>query len=272
MFLGVPIISSTKQNPLDFATRREMLLEKYPNIIVLPLKDMRSDELWSKNLDSQISTPFGELSALLYGSRDSFIPYYKGKYTTTELITDTFYSGTEVRNQVSKEILSSSDFRAGVIHANYAQRPVTYPTVDIVAYNDKGQILLGKKPNETKYRFIGGFVDRTDKSCEDAAKREFSEETGGCEIGDLQYVSSGQINDWRYAGEEDGIMTTLFIGKFVFGSIQPSDDIESLHWLFPAEISNTDVMEEHSNLFLKLVSYMDEMEYSTEESGDKFIN
>ncbi len=256
MFLGVPVISNTRQNPLDFATRREMVLEKYPNIIVLPLKDMRSDELWSKNLDSQISIPFGELSALLYGSRDSFIPYYKGKYTTTELITDTFYSGTEVRSQVSKEILSSSDFRAGIIHANYAQRAVTYPTVDIVAYNDKGQILLAKKPNEDKYRFVGGFADRTDESYEDAASREFREKTGGCEISDLKYIASAKIDDWRYRKTESGIMTTLFLGKFIFGKIQPTDDIESLHWLYPSEITVSDIMNEHQPLFLKLISYI----------------
>lgn len=230
VFLGVPIISNTKRDPLDFATRKAMLQEYNSNLVVLPLNDQRSNEQWTKILDSQIRTPFGDLSALLYGSRESFIPCYSGKYKVTELTTDVFYSGTEIRKEVSREILSSEDFRAGVIHANYAQRPVTYPTVDVVAYNDKGQILLGKKPNENKYRFIGGFVDRTDKNWEQAAKREFSEETGGCEIDKLEYVSSSTINDWRYAKTESGIMTTLFAGKFIFGAIKPSDDITLLEW------------------------------------------
>jgi bifunctional NMN adenylyltransferase/nudix hydrolase len=253
IFLGVSVVGNTKSNPLDFASRKAMIQELYPKVVILPQKDQRSDEKWSQNLDAEIRTPFGEAPALLYGSRDSFIPHYKGKYPVVELTTDIFYSGTEVRRQVSREILGSEDFRAGVIHATYAQRPVTYPTVDVVAYNEKGQILLGKKPNEKLYRFIGGFVDRTDTNWEMAAKREFSEETGGCEIGDLIYLASGAIKDWRYAKSESGIMTTLFIGKFMWGAITPSDDIASLHWVYPRDINiETDVMIEHRELFVKI--------------------
>ncbi len=260
IFLGVPIISNTKSNPLDFATRKAMIQEMYPDVVILPQKDQRLNEIWSQNLDSQITIPFGELPTLLYGGRDSFIPYYSGKYQVTELSSDIFYSGTEIRKEVSKEILSSSDFRAGVIHATYAQRPVTYPTVDVVALNDKGQILLGKKPNEALYRFIGGFVDRTDKNWEQAAKREFAEETGSCEITDLKYVASSQINDWRYAKTDSGIMTTLFIGKFVYGSIQPSDDIASLHWINPFDINiEKDIMPEHQGLFGELLGYLEKI-------------
>lgn len=256
IFLGVPVVGNTTYNPLDYASRKEMLQEKYPKAVILPQKDQRSNELWSENLDSQIAIPFGDVSALLYGSRDSFIPYYTGKYTTTELTTDVFFSGREVRKQVSREILASEDFRAGVIHANYAQRPVTYPTVDVVAYNDKGQILLGKKANEKGYRFIGGFVDRTDNNWEHAAKREFSEETG-CEIGDLKYVTSSVIDDWRYSKSKSGIMTTLFCGKFIFGSITPSDDIEQLAWVYPKDINiENDIMSEHQDLFSDLIKFL----------------
>jgi len=255
IFLGVSVIPNTKSNPLDFATRKIMIQEQYPDIIILPLKDQRSNEKWSEILDSEIKIPFGNRTALLYGSRDSFIPYYSGKYSVTELVTDVFYSGTEARNKVSREILSSSDFRCGVIHATYAQFPITYPTVDVVAVNNKGQILLGKKPNENNYRFIGGFVDRTDANWENAAKREFSEETGGCEIDNLEYVASRQIKDWRYAKTECGIMTTLFVGTFIYGSIKPSDDIASLHWVYLKDIDvKKDVMEEHQELFVELIN------------------
>ena len=231
IFLGVSVISNTKNNPLDFATRKAMIQSKYPQVVILPLKDQRSNETWSQILDNEIKIPFGERTALLYGGRDSFIPHYVGKYPVTELTSDVYYSGTEVRKLVSREILESSDFRAGIIHANYAQRPVTYPTVDIVAYNDKGEVLLAKKPNDAKYRFIGGFVDREDETFDMAAKREFMEETGGCEIGDIRYVASAKINDWRYKKEESGIMTTLFVGKYLWGPIRPSDDISELAWI-----------------------------------------
>ncbi len=264
IFLGVPVIGNTKSNPLDYATREAMVKEIYPNVIVLPLKDQRSNEKWSNELDKLIQVPFGErsaLSAVLYGSRDSFIPYYKGKYPVIELTTDVIFSGTEVRKQVSKEIISTSDFRAGVIHATYAARPVTYPTVDVTCYNDKGQILMAKKPNEDKYRFIGGFVDRTDESWENAAKREFKEETGGsAEIDDLKYVASTAVKDWRYAKTESGIMTTLFIGKFLWGRIEPSDDIFSLHWLDPFTIKTDDIMPEHKGLFETLIKFLHKTE------------
>ena len=258
IFLGISVIPNTKSNPLDFATRKIMIQEQYPDVIILPQKDQRSNEKWSQLLDAEIKVPFGDRTALLYGSRDSFIPYYSGKYAVTELVTDVFYSGTEARNKVSREILASSDFRAGVIHATYAQRAVTYPTVDVVAMNEEGKILLGKKPNELKYRFIGGFVDRTDLNWESAAKREFAEETGGCEIDNLKYVSSRQIKDWRYAKTESGIMTTLFIGKFIFGAIQPSDDIASLHWIHMKDIDlERDIMLEHQEIYSDLVTFLD---------------
>ncbi len=256
VFLGIPVIENTRKNPLDYASREAMIRELYPSVIILPLKNMREDPDWSRSIDSMITMPFGDLSALLYGSRDSFIPSYKGKHKTVELTTDTFYSGTAVRAKVSKEILASKDFRSGVIHANFARRPVTYPTVDIVAINDEGQILLCKKPNETLLRFIGGFVDRSDKSYEHAAKREFSEETGGCEIDELKYVTSAQINDWRYEGEQDGIMTTLFIGKFIYGKIEASDDIETLNWVYPDKVNSASIMPEHRELFIKLKEYL----------------
>jgi len=269
IFLGVSVIPNTKNNPLDFATRRAMIQAAYPEAVVLPLKDKRSDTQWSQTLDAEIKVPFGDLSAVLYGSRDSFIPYYNGKYPIIEYTTDVFYSGTEVRKEVSRKILASEDFRAGVIHATYAARPVTYPTVDVTCYNDKGQILMAKKPNENNYRFIGGFVDRTDESWERAAKREFGEETGGnAVIEDLTYVTSGAVKDWRYAKTESGIMTTLFIGKFLWGRIEPSDDIASLHWVNPFDIELKDIMPEHQSLFESLIRFLHKTELITKNTGN----
>ena len=256
IFLGMSKKSSDKSSPLDFANRRAMIHEAYPNVIVLPQLDMRDDHKWSANLDAQISLPFGELSAVIYGSRDSFIPHYHGKYKVIEVLPKTPVNGTAERLAVSREVVPSVDFRKGIIYQTFTQRPVTYPTVDVVAYNDQGQILLAKKPNEVLYRFIGGFVDRTDTNWEHAAKREFMEESGGCEIGDLKYVASSKINDWRYAKSESGIMTTLFLGKFLWGNPTASDDIAVLEWEYPSNISSRDIMVEHRELYTKLVEFM----------------
>jgi bifunctional NMN adenylyltransferase/nudix hydrolase len=259
VFLGIPAGDAGKKNPLDYNTREAMIKALYPNVVCLPQKDNRSDEVWSDNLDHLIELTFGE-DAILYGSRDSFLPYYHGKHKTIELTPKPFLNGTEIRSKVANEVLPTADFRAGVIHARYAQRPITYPTVDVVAYNDKNQILLAKKANETKFRFVGGFVDRTDTNWEQAASREFREETGNCEIDELRYIASTQINDWRYNGSDNGIMTTLFLGKFIFGAIRPTDDIAVLEWVNPFELDvEKDIMEEHQFLYKKLLVTLDKM-------------
>lgn len=41
IFLGVPVISNTKSNPLDFATRKAMIQQLYPNVVILPQKDRK---------------------------------------------------------------------------------------------------------------------------------------------------------------------------------------------------------------------------------------
>lgn len=145
LFLGVSNSASDESDPMDFATRKIMVQELYPNIVILPLQDRRDDYIWSAELDRQISLTFGNNKALLYGSRDSFIPHYFGKHRCVELVTTTFYSGTEVRKEVSREILGSSDFRAGVIYSHFGQYPVAFPTVDIACLNSNGEVLFDDK-------------------------------------------------------------------------------------------------------------------------------
>lgn len=258
LFLGIPPVYRPESDPLDFATRKIMLQNDYQNIVILPLKDNRDDHKWSKNMDEQISLTFNGGKALLYGSRDSFIPHYHGVHQTVELITDTFYSGTQVRKELTREVLGSDDFRAGVIYGKADRYPTSYNTVDVACLNGNNQILLGKKPDENKWRFIGGYEDPTDCCKEQAAKREFGEETGSCEIGDLEYVCSQRVDDWRYRRSKDAIMTTLFVGKFIFGSPTPTDDIAELSWISIDKLmeSNLDemIMVEHVELMKKLLN------------------
>lgn len=280
LFLGVPRIKNTKRNPLDFASRKIMVQKNYPNIVILPLNDQRYNEKWSRELDGLVSVPFGEVPTLLYGSRDSFIPYYGGKYPTIELEPSVEYNGTDIRDELSKEIIDSPDFRAGIVHATYAQRACTFPTVDIVAYNDEGEILLAKKPNEKYWRFVGGFVDRDDVSYEAAAKREFREETGGnCVIGEPKYVLSHKVDDWRYAKEESGIMTTLFMAHRSFGMASPSDDIAEVAWVKVNKLSNyrgvrTMIMPEHREMMIAFIDkvYNDKLIENIGERLEEEVN
>ena len=239
---------------MDFITRKYMIEEQFgiSKLIIMPLSDNKSDEIWSKQLDSKIKEVFPLGSVTIYGSRDSFIPYYKGINKTLELQPDVFVSATDIRELASKKVISSPEFRAGIIYSVYNQFPVVYSTVDIAIIKDD-EILLGQKLGENEWRFIGGFVDNTDESDEAAAKRETLEETG-LEVSELEYVCSMPVNDWRYRGMKDrSIMTRFFKAKYIFGCPTPQDDINALKWFkLTPELENI-LVEEHKKLFKKLI-------------------
>ncbi len=234
LFLGVTRTSSTKKNPLDFETRKRMIQKHYPDITIIALPDFGDDKRWSLEMDKRIREIYPIGDVLMYGGRDSFIPYYKkggGLFDCKELDQYTFVSGTEVRKIVSEQVKESSDFRAGVIYQSYNQYPKVHPSIDIAPFNEDGtKVLLAKKPNEDGWRFIGGFAHPKDASYEDTAKRKFMDEAGQAEIGDIKYITSLRVDDWRYRSEEDKITTILFKCKFMFGRIEPSQEISELRW------------------------------------------
>lgn len=245
LFLGIGRAEGSPSNALDFINRKMMLQTEYPEMVILPQLDQKSDIVWSKNLDSQISLVFPDKKALLYGSRDSFIPHYFGRHKTVELQPSIQMSGTDIRNEVAKEPINSEDFRKGIIYNAAAQRDKVYPTVDVACYNDSGQLLMAKKPFEDKWRFVGGFVDTTDENWEMAARREFMEEAGGSSIHNLKYVVSHRVKDWRYRSEGSGIMTSLFLGKFGHGRAVGSDDIEEVKWFDVSDFTKLSNIEKH---------------------------
>ena len=254
LFIGVSPTLANKKHPMDFITRKYMIEEQFgiSKLTIMPLSDNKSNEIWSKQLDSKIKEVFPLGSVTIYGSRDSFIPYYFGVNKTLELQPDVFVSATDIREVASKKVISSSEFRAGIIYSVYNQFPVVYSTVDVaIIKND--EILLGQKLGETQWRFIGGFVDTTDESDEAAAKRETLEETS-LEVADLEYICSMQVEDWRYRGIKDrSIMTRFFKAKYIFGCPTPQDDINALKWFkLTPELENM-LVEEHKKLFKKLI-------------------
>ena len=246
--LGVSALRCSKNNPLDFQARKIMLESLEIVDQVHYIKDRSSDKNWSKALDEIVSTavPPGE-EITLYGSRDSFKDHYSGRYTVKELLQKTYISGSEVRRQAHLNVTDTRDFRKGVIWAVGNQYPTAYPTVDIAIVDEVNQrLLLGRKPGEEKYRFIGGFAE-PGASLEDSARREVREETG-LEVGDLEYLGSAPINDWRYRSEVDGIVTTLFKAQYSFGRPVPDDDIEELCWFDIDQLKKEEMMEIHWGL------------------------
>ena len=231
LFLGNSIIRNTTSNPLDYRARRAMIADKFPNVEIHYINDNPSDTAWSKSLDKQIGEQLLPLqSVTLYGSRDSFLKAYSGKYNVCELEATTFISGTEVRRRVCNNYPPTADYRAGMIAATAYRYPTAFQTVDIAVVNEKGEILLARKPDEKKWRFIGGFSDPRSVSLEDDAKREVIEEAS-IEVDDITYLGSTLIDDWRYRGEHDKIKTALFLAKYIYGKPEGADDIAEVKWL-----------------------------------------
>lgn len=257
LFLGNSVIRNTTTNPLDYRARRAMISEVFPNIEIGYINDHPSDKVWSKNLDRQIQDHLlPNQSVRLYGSRDSFLKSYEGKFPTCELESTTFISGTEVRRRVSNNYPPTADYRAGMIAATAYRFPTAFQTVDVAVLNSKNELLLGRKSDENRWRFIGGFSDPSSESLEQDARREVYEEAQ-IEIGDITYIGSTLIDDWRYRGEADKIKTALFYSRYVFGKPEGADDIAEVRWFSKEDYLNLDnVMEPHHILITMLDNYL----------------
>lgn len=252
---STPGILVTRRNPLDYHTRMLMIREAYPDISILPINDMPSDTDWSKSVDRRImEASDGNDSVTLYGSRDSFIPHYLGKFKIVELESSKSNSGTEIRERLSDDVRISEDFRLGVIYAAFHRHKCVYPTVDIVLYkaNEADEILLGRKASDPigLWRFPGGFVDpEKDKSFEDAALRELSEEVGNPEVCHPQFITSLLINDWRYKNELDKVFTTVFKVRYIFGIVEAGDDLDQVKWFPLNNATRNIIMPQHQPIF-----------------------
>lgn len=263
VFLGVSPAKGTKNNPLDYKSREQMLHESYPDLTIIPIKDVNNDEEWSKTLDDKIREIFAIGAVTLYGSRDGFIPHYRGQFPTVELQARFKVSGSEIRESLKDKSIADKNFRHGRISACFDKYPITFSTVDAAILDGNGNVLLARKKQDPKdkWRFIGGFIDaKTDLSAEEAVKREVMEETGSLGVGEPEYIGTAAIDDWRYRNEQDGIMTTLFAIPYIFGKPRASDDINELEWFNIEKLVKSEcyqMVEEHKVLFEKLNKFLE---------------
>lgn len=258
ILLGVVPLLGSRRNPFDFSTREQMIKSVYPDIMVLPLKDHPNDGEWSKNLDQLLRDTFPNQGFVLYGSRDSFLPYYTGELDTVALPKNGDFNASDLRKELADKVHVSEDFRAGIIYANYNRYDAVYPTVDIVVFkDDKKELLLGRKAIESQWRFIGGFTDPSDSSFEAAAIRELKEEAGDIEVQNIQYELSRLMDDWRFRQEADKIITTFFSADYVSGTVKANDDIEELNWFkmtdLPKMLEDGEIVSVHVPLVEHLV-------------------
>ena len=129
VFLGVAVGEHKEDQALGYATREKMIKGAYPDVVVQPLKDMADDQKWSEQIDNKIREVYHHGSVVLYGGRDSFIPYYKGKFKTENVgnIINVTESATKRREEIKREVRDSADFRAGIIYHAANSYPNAFP-------------------------------------------------------------------------------------------------------------------------------------------------
>lgn len=258
--LGLSRARVTTANPLDFESRKRMILDTFRvdahRISVFYINDEPSDDVWSARLDGLIEGGVSTAQkVVLYGGRDSFVARYKGAFKTEILEPDVFASGTELRKGISREVRGTEDFRAGVIWATANGYPRVYPTVDIAVYRGGYKAdaempasvlewLVVRKSGESGWRFPGGFAQPSDGTWEQSARRELMEETG-VEASVFRYAGSLRVDDWRYRNEDDKIVTTLFVAEYMFGGPKPSDDVAEARWASDVSLDAQSIVAEH---------------------------
>jgi bifunctional NMN adenylyltransferase/nudix hydrolase len=241
---------------------------------VQPLQDKKTDLAWSRELDARIDDAVGGIPAkvTLYGSRDSFAPYYGGKHKVVELDIEVppTLNATDIRERLTSEVVASEDFRAGQVY-NVGQRyPQCIPTVDVaivhhmqeevgrvhdeIDYSTCTELLLGRKPEETSWRFIGGHAETGTASYEDDAKKEALEETG-LSVTDVIYVGSALIDDWRHRNTENRIKTLLFVAHSMQSGGKGADDIAEVRWFNLDELNEAYFEPEHAPLWKMFKDY-----------------
>jgi bifunctional NMN adenylyltransferase/nudix hydrolase len=259
VFVGVSPTKNTTTDPLDYTTRSRMISEwvnsnlKIKLCTFVPIFDHESDEIWSNNLDHAISNLIGaNRTAVLCGSRDSFIGSYSGKYKTQTIDINSPVSGTEIR---SKCVIDgyTEDFRYGVINATQQRFPVAYQVVDFAVWQ-KGKVLLIQKEGDgDQWRFPGGFSDPTSPSLEDDVKREIAEELGLIEYErPVKYIGSCLIDDWRYRRGPDKIKSAFFGVQYLWGPARAGDDAKTVKWINISDLMNV-IKPQHRELAEKFI-------------------
>ena len=274
VFLGCNKVGPTRTNPLDFETRRKMIQAKFPEFTVLPLQDKKTDEAWSRELDQRIEDTVGGVPAdiVLYGSRDSFAPFYHGRHEVKELDIEVppTLTSTDIRAKLTNQVMESPDFRAGIIYAMNQLWPRLIPVVNIaiVHKSEKGlMLLLGKKKDDTNWRFLGGHAMLKNDSFEADAKMEAFEETG-LDVHDLEYIGSKKVDSWRWRSEpSEGFKTIFYLAYSMTMGGAGDDDLNGgTQWFEFSKLTVEDIEKEHRPLFEMLKQHLTAKNWGTPQA------
>ena len=140
----------------------------------------------------------------------------------------------------------------------YVPFPIAFHTVDVIAINND-KILLGRKPNQEKWQFVGGFVEPT-HTAEHTAAKEFHEEAGILikDESRFTYLTSLFIDDARYKSSCHKITSSIFIIRLDGQEAQDvvaGDDLEEVKWFTLTEVYDN-IRDQHKEIFVKLLTKM----------------
>jgi 8-oxo-dGTP pyrophosphatase MutT (NUDIX family) len=145
----------------------------------------------------------------------------------------------------------------------YVPFPIAFHTVDVIAIRrdeldapEDIQILLGRKPGQTQWQFVGGFVEPT-HTAEHTAAKEFHEEAGLLieEEDRFKYLTSMHIKDERYLASPHQITSSIF---FINLSVKESsqlkagDDLEQIMWV-NVNAAYDLIRPQHKEIFVKFL-------------------
>ncbi|MDP3956929.1 MAG: adenylyltransferase/cytidyltransferase family protein [bacterium] len=107
--LGLAKIVS-ERNPFSQEARAALFRTLHEKIRLAEIADHPSDEEWSNALDQIIIAHFPDADVTLYGSRDSFLLVYSGRFKTMHLPPVPAPSGTDIRKKL---LAKRKNLRAG---------------------------------------------------------------------------------------------------------------------------------------------------------------
>ena len=277
--LPVNRIPASKNAPLDFMMRKEMIEDRFiGKVLIIPVPQKKYMKDHTDTLEAAVQNCLS----------DHYLPYIPNDidFYTDMAVAPPLYWKTARTTFLEREVetrkfimdhpyslMNENDpmelFRKGVIYGLNKQFPINYPTVDIAVsrvFRGKLQYLLAKKPGELGWRFAGGFKDRGDVSLEFAVLREGGEELLRKGVNPNEvftkplYICSMNVNDWRYQGNPDGIVTTFFEINFLGtdDQLEAGDDLANggmIQWWDLDLIVDTDMEGEHVNLLRELLKF-----------------
>lgn len=249
ILVGQSDVRNTHRYALPFGSIRDMIKQYNPDVAVDVIYDHISNHHWSQKVDELVEGWAQGNEVTLYGGRDSFIPWYFGKFKTEELpIGVEGESATKYRESVGYP--QTEEERRGAIWAAYYRYPTMYQVIDAIVMNANGQVLLCRKEGCVFWQLIGGFVDPEDENLVDAVKREVKEETG-LEV-DPNYFFSTRIEDNRYRKEADKVMSHVFVCTLLGEKFypEPEDDIIEARWFDPDKLP--EVLDTHKTMIERM--------------------